>query len=144
MNRRQNHRLLNEEVGLQIAPMIDVTMLLLFFFMLSTTLEHQRNNENLELPIADSERETTPRDGRFVILIMGSGDIVLNGASTNVEKIVDAIARDVREAGASKRVVEINADSATPSATIKRLVSAIARGGAQEVSYVIRNEQTER
>jgi len=140
MNRRHAHRLLNEEVGLQIAPMIDVTMLLLFFFMLSTTLEHRRNNEKLELPTARTEQEFTPSESPFVIFITGGGNIILNGTSTSFEKIGTAISSHTRGAGERKWIVEINADSATPSATIKRLVSAITRGGAQEISYVIRSE----
>jgi biopolymer transport protein ExbD len=140
MNRRHSHRLLNEEVGLQIAPMIDVTMLLLFFFMLSTTLERQRENEKLELPIAKNEQDFEPAESPFVIFISGNGRILLNGASTSFEKIGADISSSARGGGERKRVVEINADSATPSATIKKLVSAITQGGAQEVSYVIRNE----
>ena len=82
MNRRHSHRLLSEEVGLQIAPMIDVTMLLLFFFMLSTTLERQRENEKLELPIAKNEQDFEPAESPFVIFISGNGRILLNGTST--------------------------------------------------------------
>ena len=124
---------------MQIAPMIDVTMLLLFFFMLSTTLERRKNNEKLELPIAKTEQELRPSESQFVIFVTGSGGIVLNGTSTSFEEIGAAVFRHSQSAGDLKRIVEINADSATPSATIKRLVSAITQGGVQEVSYVIRN-----
>jgi biopolymer transport protein ExbD len=120
--------------------MIDVTMLLLFFFMLSTTLERQRENEKLELPIAKNEQDFEPAESPFVIFISGNGRILLNGTSTSFEKIGADISSSAPGGGERKRVVEINADSATPSATIKKLVSAITQGGAQEVSYVIRNE----
>lgn len=140
MNRRQPNRLLKEEVGLQIAPMIDVTMLLLFFFMLSTTLERRSSSEKIELPIANTEQELTPIESPFVIVLTGSGGIVLNGTSTSLEGIGAAISSDLRGAGIRKRIVEINAGSATPGATIKRLVTAITQAGAQEISYVIQTE----
>jgi biopolymer transport protein ExbD len=140
MKRRRTHQILNEEIGLQIAPMIDVTMLLLFFFMLSTTLERRCDNEKLELPIAKSDKEFEQSESPLVIFISSSGRIVLNGTLTSFDRISAEVASHARDAGARIQAVEINADSATPCATIKKLLSAITRGGAKKVAYVTRSE----
>ncbi|HVQ19519.1 MAG TPA: biopolymer transporter ExbD, partial [Terrimicrobiaceae bacterium] len=49
-----------EEVGLQIAPMIDVTLLLLFFFMLSGKLT--KGAKLLEIGIPTASSGTIPHD----------------------------------------------------------------------------------
>jgi len=140
MTRRRSQLLLNEEVGLQIAPMIDVTMLLLFFFMLSTTLAHRRDADRIELPVGKSEEDRQPNEDPLVILLSGSGRIVLNGTLTSFEKLGSDISSRSRSAATRNRIVEINADSATPGATIKRLVAAISDAGIPEISYVIRQQ----
>ena len=52
--RKKPRRAHVEEVGLQIAPMIDVTMLLLFFFMLTGKLMQGQKLKSIALPRAES------------------------------------------------------------------------------------------
>ena len=55
--RRRMRRVQHEEVGLQIAPMIDVTLLLLFFFMLSGKLTKGAKLLEINIPTAASQRD---------------------------------------------------------------------------------------
>lgn len=140
MKRRKFQRFLHEEVGLQIAPMIDVTMLLLFFFMLSTTLEHRRNRQRIELPVTKIAVDSEPNESPVVICISAGGSIELNGSATTLENVGSAISSHNNGGVKQRPMVEIRADSTTASATIKKLISVITRAGAQDVSYVICNK----
>jgi biopolymer transport protein ExbD len=66
MTRRRLRRVAHEEVGLQIAPMIDVTLLLLFFFMLSGKLTRSAKLMQINVPTAAASHDTpatsSPRD----------------------------------------------------------------------------------
>ena len=140
MNKRRAKRISHDEVGLQIAPMIDVTMLLLFFFMLSTTLQSKRANDGIELPTTKSARDVQATEGSIVILINRAGQISVNGTPTSVTKIASDVAKNMSAASRQKWVAEVNADSNTPSATIKKVVSAVTESGVAQISYVIRTD----
>src|SRR6185436_7513846 len=55
-------------IGLNLAPMVDVVMCLIIFFMLATKLV-QRENSSIDLPAASTAKEREKRDiGRRVVV----------------------------------------------------------------------------
>ena len=56
-------RVHHDEVGLQIAPMIDVTLLLLFFFMLAGKITKSDRLLNINVPIAATGRVPVDEGG---------------------------------------------------------------------------------
>src|SRR5882757_9695340 len=74
--RRKMRRVHHEEVGMQIAPMIDVVLLLLFFFMLSGKLTKQAKMMDIKVPhalsgVIPTESQLGDRD---IINIDGNGN----------------------------------------------------------------------
>jgi biopolymer transport protein ExbD len=67
IDRRRLRRVQHDEVGMQIAPMIDVTLLLLFFFMLSGKLTKDSKLLDINMPMAASGK--VPED-------MGDRDVI--------------------------------------------------------------------
>ena len=73
VTRRRIRRVVHEEVGLQIAPMIDVTLLLLFFFMLSGKLTKSAKLKTIQVPLASSVQTTENSGERDVINVDAEG-----------------------------------------------------------------------
>ena len=139
MRRHRRRSVSNEEIGLQIAPMIDVTMLLLFFFMLSTTLKDKNPLPQIDVPSIKYSGESAPRKNTIIVVISKAGETLINGKITRDIELSLEIARQAKTTETSKVVAEIYADARTDGATIKKVVSAFHAGGVSEVSYAIRN-----
>ena len=71
--RRRLRRIQHEEIGLQIAPMIDVTLLLLFFFMLSGKLSGGVKLRSVDLPKLSAELEEKNTGEREVLNVEAGG-----------------------------------------------------------------------
>ncbi len=64
-----------EEMGFQMAPMIDVVFLLLIFFMCASTFHELEAEENVELPVASKSKVEETTEGRMVINVDKDGII---------------------------------------------------------------------
>ena len=78
-------RVQHEEVGLQIAPMIDVTLLLLFFFMLSGKLTKGAKLLEINIPTAASGKVPREMGDRDVINIDENGQLFQRQSALHVE-----------------------------------------------------------
>ena len=78
---------LTEEFGPNLTPMIDMTFLLVVFFMLTIDLS-QKEYVALELPYARAgvEDKETPIP-RLTVNLLSSGDIVFKGRTTCVQRL---------------------------------------------------------
>lgn len=79
--------IINEKVGLQIVPLIDCVFLLLFYFMVSSSLKRTEADLSLTLPGAVSQSQAIDIPDEQIVEIHGDGAIVLNGRFyTNTSK----------------------------------------------------------
>ena len=109
MNRHRRRSVSNEEIGLQIAPMIDVTMLLLFFFMLSTTLGNKNTTAQIKVPITKHTAEYVSRKNSIVVVICKTGEAMVNGRITSHGDLHSEITRQAMAKETAKPVGEIHA-----------------------------------
>jgi len=70
--------LLNEKVGLQIAPLIDVVFLLLIYFMVSSSLKRSEADLGLSLPGQVKQSESIAMPDEQIIEVRADGVIVFN------------------------------------------------------------------
>ena len=85
MNRRNTYRSSREmggeqdEVNIDMNPMVDLAFLLLTFFMLTTTFNKPKVME-VRMPVktteADAEKEQPVKESRAVTLVLGSDDAI--------------------------------------------------------------------
>ncbi|MEM6910648.1 MAG: biopolymer transporter ExbD [Verrucomicrobiota bacterium] len=67
-------------VSFQLTPMIDMTFLLLIFFMVTARLTDEDTNQEIRLAEAPSAVEPVERTGRFVINVNADGAFLLGTA----------------------------------------------------------------
>ncbi len=136
--RRAMRRVHQEEVGLQIAPMIDVTMLLLFFFMLTGKLTQGMKLMNVSLPKAATVQEQKDKSDRDVINIDDKGNLFA-GDQAMTDKEMAAYLKQ-RLINNPPLKIYVRADAHTPGKRIKQIMQMAAEAGAVTVIFAAFNK----
>jgi len=131
--RRKLRRPHSEEIGLQIAPMIDVTLLLLFFFMLTGKLMQGQKTRNIALPRASSALLPKDVSGRDIVNIDERGAITAGDQSMDMKELKAYLRQRLIDYPPLK--IYVRADSKTPAKQIKEVMRAAAEAGAIEVIF---------
>ena len=130
-----------EEVDLNITPLIDVVFLLLIFFMVSTTFDHE-SEVNITLPQASKEVAQAKPDAINVAIdgesriFINKKELVNSQISTIKEALYD-ISFDLEDAP-----IIISADEETPYQVVIRTMDAARQLGLIKITFATRiNEE---
>ena len=130
-----------EEVDLNITPLIDVVFLLLIFFMVSTTFDHE-SEVNITLPKARKEIAQAKPDAINVAIdaesriFINKNELVNSQISTIKEALYD-ISADLEDAP-----IIISADEETPYQMVIRIMDAARQLGLVKITFATRiNEE---
>jgi biopolymer transport protein ExbD len=133
IQRRRLRRPPHEEVGLQIAPMIDVTMLLLFFFMLTGKISQGQKQKNVNLPKAYAGQIPKDLSGRDFINVDEKGQIYSGDRPVNLPQLKAYLKQRFIDYPPLK--LYVRADAKTPAKQVKEIMKAAAEAGAIEVVF---------
>ncbi|MCG7958637.1 MAG: biopolymer transporter ExbD [Candidatus Thiodiazotropha taylori] len=117
-----------------ITPLIDVVFLLLIFFMVSTTFEHERQIL-IELPEATGE-EIQREEQQLDITINIAGTFFVNQrevVNTEMETLKLAISKAIGDRG--NIPVIINADARTPHQSVMTAMDAASQLGLTKMTF---------
>ena len=124
----------NEELDVNITPLIDVVFLLLIFFMVSTTFDRQ-SELNIQLPEASGE--ITESDKVDIDIFIGStGKFTINNHEL-LNNEIETLLRALREAAGNDnepRVI-ISADKNTPHQSVMTAMDAARQMGFVHISF---------
>ncbi|RKZ71799.1 MAG: biopolymer transporter ExbD [Gammaproteobacteria bacterium] len=130
-----------EELDLNITPLIDVVFLLLIFFMVSTTFDHE-SEVNITLPKASKEIAQAKPDAINVAIdnesriFINKKELVNSQISTIKEALYD-ISADLEDAP-----IIISADEETPYQVVIRTMDAARQLGLIKITFATRiNEE---
>ena len=123
----------SEPPRVDITPLIDVVFLMLIFFMVSTTFEHQSRIQ-IELPEATAQ-PNKPEDESLEILIDAQGRYFL-GDQQVVNTELKTLKGAIRKAVGQREVmpVIIRADARTPHQAVIRALDATSQLGLVNIS----------
>jgi biopolymer transport protein ExbD len=129
----QFRRQTNNEVSVNVTPLIDVVFLLLIFFMVSTTFTKE-THLSLKLPEASGE-EKTDLPKQIEILIDSNGRYVINERSlvSNKIEVVKAALEELSGSDRSLPLV-ITADANTPHQAVITAMDAAGQAGFSQLS----------
>ncbi len=131
MNIRPRRR---RSTGVDITPLIDVVFLLLIFFMVSTTFEHE-TQISIQLPEASGEQtEQAPEE--LDITIDRHGVFYVNQLEV-INTRIDTLKIAMRKAVGEKRdlPVIINADANTPHQAVMTVMDAASQLGLLHITF---------
>jgi len=116
----------SEELDINITPLIDVVFLLLIFFMVSTTFDHQ-SELNIELPEADGE-QLDKETKSIQISIDASGKYYINEEEL-LNSQVETLMKQLRKVVGDKKDprIIISADKNTPHQAVMSAMDAARR-----------------
>ena len=128
------------EPEFQIAPMIDVLLTLLIFFMSITSAEVLRIDKDIVLPVAANapkkEKQGTGESSLNVKLVPGQtkAKFNLDGVDyPNVEDLVPVLERR-KGSNANYRVI-IRGDQKLPAIEIQRAMTVLANAGLDNIAF---------
>ena len=121
-----------------MTPMIDVTFLLIIFFLVSSHLAKQEHNLPMELPVAvHSLAQAATEPEHTVTLNVLAGDVLrLGGADIAVGQLTQRLT-DRRNAAGGRLQVRIRCDRDTPYSRISPLLAACAEAECGDVVFSV-------
>ena len=130
-----------EEVTINLTPLIDIVFLLLIFFMVSTTFSKE-SQLRIRLPDASPDSEVEQRPSRLVVAITKSGDYSIRGPNESAghhllsrERSVLAQAMAKGAQGTDELVVVIRADRKTPHEAVVRVMDVARKLGLVRITF---------
>jgi biopolymer transport protein ExbD len=123
------------DTAVDLTSMIDMTFILLIFFMVSTTFVKDMTLE-IERPGAQS---ATPASTRAVRLYIDrAGDVYLDGQPVRVWTLQSRLAEQLR--GTTQKSVLVVTDEHVPSGKLVEVVDQARRAGASDVGVATVDE----
>lgn len=119
-----------------MTPMIDVTMLLIVFFLLASHLTRQEQ-QALNVPSATTSRsEDVPNERRLVINVLPSGELQLAGQPVAVSEFKTKLIAERQTSGDALEVL-IRSDQHVRFDVVEPLLVACAKAGVWKVNFAV-------
>ena len=130
-----------EDPEFQIAPMIDILLVLLVFFMSIATEQVLQVNKNVQLPVAKDAGELSPDEKKKSELMINllwvdnfsTGSIVVEDKTIEASVLQDMI-RKKKEFNPDLRVI-IRADKSAKYAYVRSIMVAIGAAGVPNITF---------
>lgn len=127
------HKKQEDEVGFQLAPMIDMTFLLLVFFMVTTKISKEQVKMEIKLPLASNAVIPSNLADRDIISIDAQGQYFV-GQNPMTKKELTAYIKERFKNFPPLRLY-VRADKNTPGKQIKELMKIASEAGALNVIF---------
>ncbi len=88
--------------GIQLAPLVDVLLLLLIFFLMTWNAARNENELDVKVPKASSAKEKSAPVGDIIVNVKTDGDVVVNRRTLSAPELSDLL----------KNLVHLDADQA--------------------------------
>jgi len=128
MSLRRRH---SDDIGFQIAPMIDITWILIIFFMVTTQLVESDFDVSVDLPIASAAVVPNDMAGRVIVNLDEAGGYYLGNEPVDLAGLGNHLKRRMIDYPPLK--VYLRADANTPAAKTKEFYRLCAEAGAVDI-----------
>lgn len=134
------------EPEFQIAPMIDVLLVLLIFFMSITSAEVLKVDKNIVLPVSPNAKKRDPEFAKHEMAINVRWDEKEGKAFVNVDDrqfpdLAEAVTYFQERKNKDPKVrAVIRGDKALPAIEIQRVMNVVGEGGIADISFAASNK----
>jgi biopolymer transport protein ExbD len=77
-----------EVYGFQIAPMVDILLVLLVFFIVTWNFSLSEKELDVKIPTASSAKETNPYVGQVVVNVKADGSLIFNRQPISPDELI--------------------------------------------------------
>lgn len=123
----------DEVVSFQITPMIDMTFLLLIFFMVTSKLSKEQVKMDVNLPTASASRIPDDLSNRDVINVDKDGNFYIANTMASPEQLKQHLKERFKAAPPLK--IYYRADKGTPYEVTEKFMKLAAEAGAHQVLF---------
>jgi biopolymer transport protein ExbD len=120
-----------EDVGFQIAPMIDITWILIIFFMVTMHLAENEYAVEVALPLASAAETPPDMSGRVIVNIDKAGNYYVGNQPMSLSELTAHMKQRLIQFPPLK--VYLRADAGIPAQKTKEFYRACAEASAVEV-----------
>lgn len=122
-----------DEIGFQLAPMIDMTFLLLIFFMVTTKISKEQVKIDIKLPTAANATIPSDLSNRDIISIDGEGNYHIGQRMADKKELTAHLKERFKVTPPLR--IYVRADKDTPGKQIKELMRIASEAGAVNVIF---------
>ncbi len=122
-----------DEVGFQLAPMIDMTFLLLVFFMVTTKISKEQIKLDIRLPVASNAIIPKDVSNRDIISIDGAGEYWVGPRQVDKKELTEYLKQRFIDYPPLK--IYVRADADTPGRKIKEFMKIASEAGAINIIF---------
>lgn len=134
-----------DELKVDMSPMIDMVFLLLIFFIVASTVIVVKQDPNVEPPVADESKKAKDGKGRIVINVRKDGsywsELGDRGVTfTTPDDIQDYVEKRKEEEigkGISKPMIHLRGDKGVPFKHVRTVIRASAKAGVDNVVFSV-------
>ena len=123
----------DDEMGFQLAPMIDMTFLLLIFFMVTTKISKEQIKEEVKLPVASNAIIPEDVRNRDIISIDAQGRYFIGQEIADKKRLAEYLKKRFENTPPLR--LYIRADQKTSGKKIKEIMKMAADAGAVDVIF---------
>ena len=134
------------EPEFQIAPMIDVLLVLLVFFVMITSAEVLKVDKNIKLPVSPNAKAREPEMAKHEMAVnlrfdpaSNKGILVVDDRTYDNWSDVIPILQESRKRDERLRIV-VRGDAAVPAGEIQRIMNLIGEAGIADIAFASSNK----
>jgi biopolymer transport protein ExbD len=119
--------------GIQLAPLVDVLLLLLIFFLLTWNAARNENELDVKVPKASAAKEKSAPVGDVVVNVKADGNVVVNRRTLTSAELTDLLKNLVQLN--SEQAVIIRGDEAGAYKNIIGVLNICTEAGITNVAF---------
>ncbi|MBC8128655.1 MAG: biopolymer transporter ExbD [Gloeobacteraceae cyanobacterium ES-bin-144] len=120
-------------IAMQLAPMIDILLLLLSFFIISWQFSRSETELNVSVPTAKEGAEPERQRGEIIINVLPDGGIRVEGLTVDLIQLHDKLSAIAKQF--KNQPVRIRGDGKVPYQRIVEVIDTCQKAGIWNISF---------
>ena len=126
-------RAMPQHPGIQLAPLVDVLLLLLIFFLMTWNAARNENELDVKVPKASAAKEKMAPIGDVIVNVKADGNVVVNRRTLSGQELTDLL-KGLVQLNADQAVV-IRGDEAGAYKNIVNVLNVCSEAGVTNVAF---------
>lgn len=120
-------------ISIQLAPMIDILLLLLCFFIISWQFSQSETELNVAVPTAQEGAEPERMRGEIIINVLADGVIRVEGVTVDRQELFDKLSKIAKQF--ENQPIRIRGDGGVEYQRIVEVIDTCQKAGIWNISF---------
>jgi biopolymer transport protein ExbD len=120
-------------IAMQLAPMIDILLLLLSFFIITWQFTRSETELSVAVPTAEEGTQKNRSRGEIIINILGDGAVKVEGSQVTLEQLRDKLSAVAKQY--KNQPVRIRGDGGVNYQRIVEVIDTCQKSGIWNISF---------